>query len=340
MIEIDQLTKRYGTGDRAVTVLDHLDLAVPAGHITAVVGPSGAGKSTLAQCIGLLELPTSGRVIVNGEELSSLRESKLRLARRRIGTIFQADGLLSRRTAAQNVALPLEYRGVDPSVIDRRVEELLARVGLADKADHYPFQLSGGQRQRVGIARALALKPKVLLSDEATSGLDPTSTATIIALLRELRDELDLSILFITHEMDTVLRVADSVAHLDHGRIVEQGRLIDLLRDIDSPLGEALLPYKPGADLPGQRWHVAYSRHDVPGDWVERVSGSAGSVQLVAASVEQVNGEAVGHLTVATDGFGPGEFERRAFESGLVVRPIPGSLAASGIAPAIEAVSA
>ena len=212
MIRIEQLTKVFGHGAEQSLVLDRLDFSVEAGEIFAVVGPSGAGKTTLAQCVSLLERPTSGSVVVNGDTLSQLSEKQLRIARRRIGTIFQSDGLFSRRTAAANVALPLEYLGVTPTESKNRVSELLDRVGLADQAKMYPHQLSGGQRQRIGIARALALRPTVLLSDEATSGLDPQATASIVELLKELRDDLDLAILFITHEMDTVLQVADSVA--------------------------------------------------------------------------------------------------------------------------------
>ena len=304
MIRIEQLTKVFGHGAQETLVLDRLDFSVEAREIFAVVGPSGAGKSTLAQCVSLLERPTSGSVVVNGENLSRLTERQLRVARRRIGTIFQADGLFARRTAAANIALPLEYLGVTRSEAKRRVGELLDRVGLSEKASRYPHQLSGGQRQRVGIARALALRPTVLLSDEATSGLDPEATASIIALLKELRDELDLSILFITHEMDTVLQVADSVARLDHGHIVESGRLVDLLSDPASSLGRSLQPRR-RHQLPslGSRvWHVTYGSSPVPTDWVTRLSVQLGSrVSLLGASIERVRESTVGHATVAVD---------------------------------------
>ncbi len=232
------------------TVLDEVEFTVGSGEIFAVVGPSGAGKSTLARCLNLLERPTSGRVVVNGEDLTALGTSGLRDARRRIGTVFQSASLLSRRTAAQNVALPLEYLGATKASTRSRVADLLDLVGgLSDKADLYPHQLSGGQRQRVGIARALALKPSVLLSDEATSGLDPAATDTFLQLLTEVRDELGLAVVFITHEMDTIVRVADTVGRLDHGRIVEHGRLENLVLDADSVLGRVLRPPRgpPGA---------------------------------------------------------------------------------------------
>ena len=305
MISLEQLTKVYGHGAQRTVVLDRLDFSVDAGEIFAVVGPSGAGKSTLAQCVNLLERPTSGSVLVNGENLSQLSEKQLRVARRRIGTIFQADGLYSRRTAAANVALPLEYLGVTAAETRARTAELLDRVGLSDKAGHYPHQLSGGQRQRVGIARALALRPSVLLSDEATSGLDPDSTRSIVALLKELRDDLGLSILFITHEMDTVLQVADSVARLDHGRIVESGRIVELLRDPASGLGRALRParsHQSAAD-DATEWFVSYTSAHVPTDWLSRLADQLGStVSLLGASIETVDGATVGHASIGVSG--------------------------------------
>lgn len=214
MIEISGLTKKYGTH----TVLDDIDFQVGQGQIAAVVGRSGAGKSTLARCINLLEQPTSGSVRVAGQELTHLSRKELRVARRAIGTVFQSASLLRRQTAAQNVALPLQYLELSEQEKQRRVRDLLDRVGLLHRANHYPAQLSGGQRQRVGIARGLALKPQVLLADEATSGLDPDATASILRLLTELRDDLGVTVLVITHEMDVVRTVADVVAHLDNGR--------------------------------------------------------------------------------------------------------------------------
>ncbi|QWT24242.1 ATP-binding cassette domain-containing protein [Subtercola sp. PAMC28395] len=301
MITLEKLTKVYGHGDTAVTVLDNLDFSVAPGEIFAVVGPSGAGKSTLAQCVNLLERPTSGSVVVNGENLSQLSEAQLRAARRRIGTVFQSDGLFSRRTAADNIALPLSYLGVTRRDSKKRVAELLDRVGLSARADYFPHQLSGGQRQRVGIARALALKPTVLLADEATSGLDPESTTSITSLLKELRDDLGLSILFITHEMQTVLQVADSVARLDHGHIVESGRVVDLLRDPNSELGRALNPAKPALDagIDETTWFVSYTSAGVPSDWVTRLSNELSTpVSLLGASIETINGAIVGHASV------------------------------------------
>ncbi|MBX0299206.1 methionine ABC transporter ATP-binding protein [Cryobacterium sp. 1639] len=331
MISLEQLTKVYGHGEQRTVVLDRLDFSVDAGEIFAVVGPSGAGKSTLAQCVNLLERPTSGSVLVNGENLSRLTEKQLRVARRRIGTIFQSDGLYSRRTAAQNVALPLEYLGVTAAETRARTAELLDRVGLATKAGHYPHQLSGGQRQRVGIARALALRPSVLLSDEATSGLDPDSTRSIVALLKELRDDLGLSILFITHEMDTVLQVADSVARLDHGRIVESGRIVELLRDPASGLGRALRPARSHerAAADATEWFVSYTSATVPADWLTRLADRLGvTVSLLGASIETVDGATVGHASIGVVGADHEHLIAAARSLGLDARPAQAEQAA------------
>ena len=329
MIRLERLTKVYGD----VTVLDDVDFTVDAGEIFAVVGPSGAGKSTLASCITLLETPTSGSVVVNGADLSHLDRTQLRDARRRIGTIFQQDGLFSRRTAAGNVALPLQYLGVTRREADARVAELLERVGLAHRADYYPHQLSGGQRQRVGIARALALRPSVLICDEATSGLDPDATASVVRLLKQLRDDLGLAIVFISHEMDTVLSIADSVARLDHGRIVESGALVDLLRDPDSELGRALRPARGHASARegSATWSVRYGGDRVLGDWVRRVAESLDRrVELLSASIESIHGSLVGHAMVAVEAV-PDELVVAAFQdAGLDARRADPVLAGVG----------
>jgi D-methionine transport system ATP-binding protein len=208
--------------------LADIDLDVPQGSVLGVIGRSGAGKSTLIRLINGLERPSAGRVIVDGAEISALPEPALRHARRSIGMIFQHFNLLSSRTAAENVALPLEVAGYARAAIRSRVDELLALVGLSDKRDRYPAELSGGERQRVGIARALATKPKVLLSDEATSALDPETTRSILDLLARINAELNLTILLITHEMAVIRAIAHDVAVIDGGRIVERGDVFDV----------------------------------------------------------------------------------------------------------------
>jgi D-methionine transport system ATP-binding protein len=297
MIEIKGLTKRYGSH----TVLDNIDFTVTSGSIAAIVGPSGAGKSTLFRCVNLLERPTAGTVEVDGKELTNLSPRELRVARRAIGTVFQSANLLRRLTAAQNVALPLRFLGLPDAEVHQRVRELLERVGMLNRANHYPGQLSGGQRQRIGIARGLATRPSVLLADEATSGLDPETTRSILALLSELRGDLGVTIVVITHEMDVVRSVADVVAQLDHGQIIEQGRVGDVVRRSDSPLSTALLPDQPAPPAPAGEtvWQLRYVNAAVDPNWLSRLSRELGTdIGLLSGLVETVGGDHAGRLTV------------------------------------------
>jgi D-methionine transport system ATP-binding protein len=298
MIEIAGLTKRYGS----TTVLDGIDLRVEDGRIAAVVGPSGAGKTTLARCVNLLERPTSGSISVSGSDLAALSGRDLRRARQQIGTVFQSANLLRRLTAAQNVALPMRHQGLADAEIRRRVGDLLDRVDMLHRANHYPSQLSGGQRQRIGIARGLALNPSVLLSDEATSGLDPESTRAILSLLTGLRDDLGVTILVITHEMDVVRSIADHVAQLDHGRIVEQGSVADIVRRSDSALATALLPMPSVVDAPDLRtWRLRLEGAVSP-FWLGEVGRDLGAdVAVLAALIEESGQVPVGRLTVGLD---------------------------------------
>jgi D-methionine transport system ATP-binding protein len=220
VIELRGVAKRFADG---AAVLQDVTLAIPRGTVFGVIGRSGAGKSTLLRLINGLEQPSDGQVRVDGTDLVGLPRGELHALRRRIGMIFQSYGLLANRTVSANVALPLELAGVGRAERERRAADLLARVGLADKADAYPARLSGGQRQRAGIARALATRPDVLLCDEPTSALDPETTRSVLALLRELNRELGLTIVIVTHEMSVVRSICDHVAVLDAGRLVEDG---------------------------------------------------------------------------------------------------------------------
>lgn len=313
MIEVTELTKRYGS----LTVLDGVDFAVQAGEIAAVVGPSGAGKSTLARCINLLEQPSSGSILVDGKDLTRLSRRDLRSARRAIGTVFQSASLLQRMTAAENVALPLRYLDISHSERVSRVHELLERVGMLHRANHYPSQLSGGQQQRIGLARGLALKPSVLLADEPTSGLDPQTTSSILKLLAELRDELRVAVVLITHEMDVVRNVADSVARLHEGKIIERGSVAEVVRSSDSELARALLPLPPGGashDEP-EVWQLRYERPDVDAAWLSSVSRELDSdIAVLAGLIETIDdGGAAGRVTVRVERRLPAEVVREAF---------------------------
>ncbi|MCU1737884.1 MULTISPECIES: methionine ABC transporter ATP-binding protein [Pseudomonas] len=239
MICVEQLSKSYGAGQ--APVLDQVSLSIPDGAIYGIVGRSGAGKSTLLRCLNLLERPSSGRVVIDGQDLTLLSDQALRQQRQRIGMIFQGFNLLHSRNVFDNIAVPLEIAGTDKAVRQARVRELLDLVGLGNKAEAFPSQLSGGQKQRVGIARALAARPAYLLSDEATSALDPETTASILELLRDINRQLGLTIVLITHELDVVKSICDHAAVLDQGRLLESGPLERLPDERDSSLGRSLL---------------------------------------------------------------------------------------------------
>ena len=225
LIEIRNLCKTFGTGSTAVHALEDVSLDIEAGEIFGIIGLSGAGKSTLVRCMNLLERPTSGTVTVDGADMTALSDKELRAARREIGMIFQSFNLLMQRNALANVRFPLELAGVPKKEANKRAQELLDMVGLGDRAEAFPAQLSGGQKQRVAIARALATNPKVLLCDEATSALDPTTTESILELLRELNRSLGVTVVVITHEMRVVERICSRVAIIAESRIAELGEV-------------------------------------------------------------------------------------------------------------------
>lgn len=229
MIEFHDVHKTYRVAGREIPALQPTRLNIHAGQIFGLIGHSGAGKSTLLRLINRLEEPSGGRILVEGEDVTALDAEGLRRFRQRVGMIFQHFNLLSSKTVADNIAMPLRLAGgFSRAEVDARVSELLARVGLSDHARKYPAQLSGGQKQRVGIARALACRPSILLCDEATSALDPQTTASVLQLLAEINRELKLTIVLITHEMDVIRRVCDQVAVMDGGAIVEQGDVADV----------------------------------------------------------------------------------------------------------------
>lgn len=239
MIVIEGLSKQYaGSGHPA---LNDVSFTVPKGAIYGILGRSGAGKSTLIRCLNLLERPSAGRILFNGENIVQYDKARLRAHRLRTGMIFQHFNLLHARTVADNIAVPLEIAGVAKAQRQARVEELLWLVGLSEKANAFPSQLSGGQKQRVGIARALATRPDVLLCDEATSALDPQTTASVLQLLADINQKLNLTIVLITHELEVVKTLCDHAALLENGELIESGKIADLLVAPWSKLRQALL---------------------------------------------------------------------------------------------------
>ena len=224
MIQLSHIEKTYASPAGPVHALKGIDLTIDTGEIYGIIGLSGAGKSTLIRCINLLERPTAGQVLIDGQDMLALSEKELREARKDIGMIFQHFNLLSSATVYDNVAFPLRLAGRKEADIGAKVESLLELVGLANKAQQYPSQLSGGQKQRVAIARALASEPKILLCDEATSALDPQTTKAILELIRDINQKMHLTVVIITHEMGVIKEICNKVAVIANGVIAEIGR--------------------------------------------------------------------------------------------------------------------
>ena len=241
MIEIKNVSKTFPSADGNVDALKDVTLSIPDGDIFGIIGMSGAGKSTLVRCINMLERPSSGTVEIDGCDLSTLSEDALRKVRREISMIFQGFHLLMQRTCLKNVCFPLELAGVKGPQARKRALELLDLVGLKEKANAYPAQLSGGQQQRVAIARALATDPKVLLCDEATSALDPTTTNSILELIRSINQRLGITVIIITHQMSVVEQVCKHVAILDNGAVAEQGEVTAVFAHPKSPAARRLV---------------------------------------------------------------------------------------------------
>lgn len=309
MIDLIDVRKVYARrGAEPVIALDGINLTIPSGDIHGIVGESGAGKSTLIRCLTALERPTEGRILVDGDDLTRLSPRELRNARRRIGMVFQGGNLLDSRTAAQNIALPLQ---IGPEVrrnrsdVHGRVSELLRVVGLEGRASSYPSQLSGGQRQRVGIARALADNPSVLLCDEPTSALDSETTDQILDLLKSVRASFGVTVLVITHEMGVVRRICDSVTLLERGKIAATGAVSDVVADTASALSRRVVP-KPYMDPDASRGSaiVDIAFTSSPGEPTgSRVLGLAAEfgADIATGSFETIGSTQVARLALTVD---------------------------------------
>ncbi len=268
MIKLSGIEKIYDSPSGKVHALKGIDLDIARGEIYGIIGLSGAGKSTLVRCINMLERPTAGKVIVDGQDMMTLTESQLRQARKSIGMIFQHFNLLSSATVYDNIAFPLKLSGMGAADIDKKVRPLLELVGLEDKANQYPSQLSGGQKQRVGIARALANDPKVLLCDEATSALDPQTTKSILALIKDINQKLALTVVVITHEMQVIKDICDKVAVISDGVIAERGSVLDVFTNPQHRITKEFISVLLSNDLPAAFRGNEISQDKTPGSFL------------------------------------------------------------------------
>ena len=247
-IVIENLYKSFDTKDGTVEALKNVNLSIESGDIYGIIGMSGAGKSTLVRCINFLEVPTKGRVLINGKSLGDYTSRELRKQREDIGMIFQHFNLLMQKNVLENVCFPLYIQGKSKKDARKRAKELLDIVGLGDRTGAFPAQLSGGQKQRVAIARALASDPKILLYDEATSALDPQTTSSILALLKDINQRFNITIVIITHQMSVVREICSHVAIVKGGEVAEQGTVEDIFTHPKTAVARELLKNDVGDD--------------------------------------------------------------------------------------------
>ncbi|QAY73403.1 methionine ABC transporter ATP-binding protein [Agromyces protaetiae] len=318
LVSLRNVTKAYPPAERGgapVVAVDDVSLEIEPGDVYGIIGYSGAGKSTLVRLVNALEPATGGTITVDGREITALPERDLRAVRLEIGMIFQQFNLFNSKTVEGNIAYPLLVAGWPKPKIAARVAELLAFVGLADKAKNYPDQLSGGQKQRVGIARALATSPKLLLADEATSALDPETTGEVLALLKRVNREFGVTIIVITHEMDVIQSIATKVAVMDGGRVVESGDVFDVfsapkqassarfvstvVKGVPSPAEVAVLRER----HEGRLVTLSFRDGDASQASVFLELARAGvEFELVYGGINDIQGRAFGHLTLALRG--------------------------------------
>ncbi|MTH78511.1 methionine ABC transporter ATP-binding protein [Paracoccus aestuariivivens] len=313
-VRLEGLGKTYVSAAGKVVALNAIDLDICAGEIFGIIGRSGAGKSSLLRTINRLEQPSSGRVLIDGQDISGLDETGLVALRRRVGMIFQHFNLLSAKTVRENVALPLRVAGLPAAEIARRVEQALGLVGLSGKGESYPSRLSGGQKQRVGIARALVSRPEILLCDEATSALDPETTGAILRLLRDINQRLGLTIVLITHEMSVIREICDRVLVLERGELAEEGPVWqvfgapqhDATRALLQPLQHALpedLACRLRKDRRDPQDHaiveLGFAGLAVPDlARLARLAGD-GPLRLVLSQIDRIQGRAIGKIVLA-----------------------------------------
>jgi D-methionine transport system ATP-binding protein len=315
LIDFRDVSKTFNTGSSTVKALESITLQIDDGDIFAIIGGSGAGKSTLIRLINALESVTSGNILIEGTDITALKEKDIRQIRSRMGMIFQQFNLMRSRTVYGNVAFPLKVGKWPKDKQKERVAELLTFVGLADKAWSYPDQLSGGQKQRVGLARALATNPSILLADESTSALDPETTEDVLKLLQRVNTELGVTIVVITHEMDVVRAIANRVAVLDRGRLIEVGSVYDVFSapkaDTTRKFVDAALQDRPEADdavrlrqqYDGRLVSVQLGNHDKLGTILaDSIRTSDVHFEIVFGGITALDGGSFGNITLALTG--------------------------------------
>ena len=280
MIEIKNVSKIFKSKEAHVDALKNVTLTIDKGDIFGIIGYSGAGKSTLLRCINGLEVPTSGEVLLLGQDITQLKEKELRHIRKNIGMIFQHFNLMHSKTVFENIAYPLKSQKLSKSTIADRVKDLLRLVDLEDKVNSYPSQLSGGQKQRVAIARALATNPEILLCDEATSALDPQTTQSILALLKKINKELGITIVLITHQMEVIKEICNKIAVMEHGCVLEVGQLIDVYTKPQSQITQDFL----AKDMHFERLSLPHEGEIAKMLHLKYIGGSTGSPLISALS--------------------------------------------------------
>ena len=252
-ILIQDVSKTFETKDGSVQALNHVSLSIETGDIYGIIGMSGAGKSTLVRCMNFLEVPSEGKVLIDGKSLSEFSPKELRKEREKIGMIFQHFNLLMQKNVLENVCFPLYIQGKKKNEARAKALELLEIVGLADRANAYPAQLSGGQKQRVAIARALASDPQILLCDEATSALDPQTTSSILELLQDINQKFGITIVIITHQMSVVREICTHVAIMKDGEVKEQGLVEEIFSHPKSQVAKELISKDSGNDVESKK---------------------------------------------------------------------------------------
>lgn len=302
IIKLDKLAKEFTTNQGPIKALDDINLEIKEGEIFGIIGLSGAGKSTLVRCINLLERPTDGEVLFEGKALSKLSGKELRKVRQSMGMIFQQFNLMAQRNVLKNICFPMEIAGIPRAEAMKRAKELLAMVGLSDRGNAYPAQLSGGQKQRVAIARALATQPKVLLCDEATSALDPNTTKSILELLKTINQELGITIIIITHEMDVIETVCDRVAIIDKSHIAEMGTVAEVFSEPKSVIGRQLILGDSVEHLEfknGRMFRIVFDGHSTYEPILSNlVMACKIPVSIIHAAIKDIHGNATGQMII------------------------------------------